>query len=239
MPSSDAKRAEQQRLRREKARQAAAAAWREQNLELAIGEWPHERPPRLQEDFGGEAGRDAYEIARARWYGTQESAMCELPSYDPNASAEQRKEQIGARAKLWDQAVRAYKEKLRERDRSDRVRAEDDDERRLLEQRRSQQQQWVDDAMRAENDAPSDSLPWPACEWPQDMQRLSLLQEFLKVSPPTGEQIWCSQIEHRAAELYLAEGEVWDDVVAPAYRMLTSLPSTPRALCSLPLGDRL
>ena len=66
MCSKGAKKAEQQRHRRERARAAAATASAEiadadqAGTEQPISEhvrWQHERPPRLQEDFGGELRR--------------------------------------------------------------------------------------------------------------------------------------------------------------------------------------
>merc|ERR1719321_722627 len=91
MPSSKEKRNEQQRARRDRNRltrasvttgpttdqvaagPALADAAGEENCKAPSqateeSTWSLERPPRLFEDFGGEAGRCSYERAREQWY---------------------------------------------------------------------------------------------------------------------------------------------------------------------------
>ena len=65
---------------------------------------------------------------------------------------------------------------------------------------------------------------WPACEWRQDMDNLIRLSEFMEDNTPTGEVEWCGAVESEAADIYLDSDQFWDAVVAPGYRMLTSLP---------------
>ena len=90
MCSKGAKKAEQQRQRRERARAAVASAAAETGdanqpgANQPISEhvrWQHERPPRLQEDFGGEFNRAAYEVVRAEWYADNMHGQ-ELPPFD-------------------------------------------------------------------------------------------------------------------------------------------------------------
>ena len=197
--------------------------------------WSLERPPRLFEDFGGEAGRCSYERAREQWY--HRFTCTELPPYNPLGA--DRRQQVSARAPLWHQAVRAYKDK--QRDRSDRMRPEDDSARRKLGEKRLQQEAWVDDVtliLESETAGEAD-WPWPACNWLDDFDKLELLEKYMLAHPPTGDPAWCAEVEARAAALFLEYGEFWDDVEAPGYRLLTSLSSAPRELFDLPMGDRL
>ena len=161
-----------------------------------------------------------------------------LPPFDPNAPADERRAQISARAALWDKAVRAWKDC--QRDRSDRVRF-DDTAQRLVRDHRVKQRVWSDQVHQIVKNkyASPAQLPWPACKWRRDQGKLTELSQFLAAHPATGHSAWCAAVERRAAELFLADGEFWDDVEAPGYRMLTALPGTPAALRGLPLNDRL
>ena len=51
--------------------------------------------------------------------------------------------------------------------------------------------------------------------------------------PPTGKEAWCQAVEAHAASVFLREGEFWDDVEAPGYRLITSLQSAPAELRNL------
>jgi len=135
-----------------------------------------------------------------------------------------------ARAPLWSAAVRSFKEKRRDR--------RDDHARLHL---RKQQQCWLDDvgSIAAGKTSPAADLPWPACDWRADVDKLSQLRELLKACPPTGDETWCQAVEAHAASVFLREGEFWDGVEAPGYRLITSLQSAPAELRNLPLGDRL
>lgn len=196
--------------------------------EFGPGGWPHERPPRLHEDFDGEIGRNGYEVARAQWFTRHSDGS--FPPFDLRGTPDKRRQQITARAPLWDKAVRTWKD--RHRDRSDRVRPVDDNAQRLVRDRRAKQRAWADLVGQIAVDkyaAPEpDALSWPACEWRRDREKLTALSLFLASHPPTGDKAWCHAVEDYAAELFLAEGQYWDDVLAPGYRMLTSLPGTPR-----------
>jgi hypothetical protein len=280
MPSSPEKRVEQQRVRRARARESAAEAGQEADAlpaagappaseEQAVDPWPHEHPPRLQADFGGEQGRTAYELARDRWYAHFHVGPFipdygfELPPYLPSAGPAVRQMQIRARAALWDQAVRVYKD--RQRDRSHRVRPAEDGARRRLARQMERQLDWVEDAVdlgnciydvfeaahksgakasavirqRPPSVVPKD-LPWPACRWYDDLDNLADLCVFMEAHPPTGEAAWCEAVEEEAARLYgLGDGDFWDRTSAPGYRLLLMLPDTPAELRDLPLDDRM
>ena len=212
--------------------------------------WPHEEPPRLREDFGGEARRNAYERARAEWF--LDFRGSELPPFDPQARGADRHAQIAARAELWSKAVRSYKDRAR-----DRVYPADDDERRRIAHQCKLQQRWVDDAVAVglhvhalldeveHMDAPPPpaippSLPWPACDWRSDLNSLLELCEFMEAHPPTGEKGWSDAVEAAAVDVYGLEAGIdfWDDTAAPGYRLLLMLPDAPTSLCGLPLNDR-
>ena len=105
--------------------------------------WQHDQPPRLLEDFNGEQGRAEYEEARAQWFAWFSKGR-RLPHFDPNSSGQERREQVSARAALWEKAVRAYKDQQRDRTDRNRVRPEDDSARRQLAERLASQQTWVD-----------------------------------------------------------------------------------------------
>jgi len=196
---------------------------------ICVQQWQHEQPPRLQEDFGGELGRNSYELARTQWYFDHKSGD-DLPPFCPTASPEEQRQQISARTPLWEKAVRAYKEKQRDRS---------SDHSRL--HRRNQQQCWVDEVRQivAGEASPPLDLLWPACEWRADGDRLQRLYELLSACPPTGEVSWCQVVEQHAATLYLGAGDYWDDTVAASWRMVTTLGSTPSELRHLPLNDHL
>ena len=105
MPSSGEAKAEQQRRRRECARDARRRAT------MPASTAAPERPPRLHADFKGEAGRFQYERARAQWFSqfmlNVPGAPKELPTFDEIAAHAIQRAQIAAELH-WDKAFRAY-----------------------------------------------------------------------------------------------------------------------------------
>ena len=188
----------------------------------------------------GEAGRFQYERARAQWFSqfmlNVPGAPKELPTFDELAAHAIQRAQIAARAPLWDKAFRAYKERfLRERDLHEHSAAERG---RCL---RAQQELWVEEVAAATQTGwqPDVPLCWPACNWQADAPRITMLMQFMLSLPPTGDSTWTRKVEQHAAEIFLQGDGYWDDVEAAGYRMLISLPFTPRELRDLPLNDRL
>ena len=221
-----------------------------EHVAASFGAWNHEHPPRLRDDFNNgklSSERAAYELARACWFAQHSKSVFPpqhsksvFPPFDPDATVATQQEQIKARADPWDKAVRAWKDQRR--DRSDRIRPDDDSARRMRTDRRLQQSAWAEQVQQialGTGLALHASGSWPACNWRTDLDQLIALAEFLDSHPPTGDEAWCAAVDNCAAQLFLSDGQCWDDVEAAGYRMLTLLPGTPAALCDLPLNDHL